>query len=108
MWTEIHGVVGKGTRVDAAATGGRGEDNVEPEGCDVEGSVGDREAVTAHGRGGTVEDGGVTGITVREGPVPIWLRACIATFFLESLFVEPDVVAVPEEKETLIEDYWLA
>ena len=60
--------------------------------------MGDGDPVAAHGCGGAVEDGGVAGIMVGEGPVPVGLCAGVAAFFLEGLFVEPDVVAVPEEE----------
>ena len=95
---QVDGVVGKGTRVDAAAAGAGRDGEVEAEGGDVGGAVGDGSAVAAHGGWGAVEDGGLAGVLPGEGPVPVGLGAGVAAFFLERFLVEPGEVAVEVEE----------
>lgn len=100
--SEVHGVVLKGTGCDAAAAGG-GRDGTEAAEGGGEGSVavGDVDAVAAHGVGGTGEDFGSEWVGVGEGPVPVGLRAGVATFRAEELVVEISVVAMPVKKDAL-------
>ncbi len=100
--TQIHGVVLKGTGCDAAAARG-GRDGTEAAEGGGEGSVavGDVDAVAAHRVGGTREDFGGEWIGVGEGPVPVGLRAGVATFRAEELVVEVGVVAMPVKEDAL-------
>lgn len=95
---EVHGVVTKRARVDAAAAGRWGGFEVDAEGGDVGGAVGDGFPVAAEGGRGAIEDGGVPWILPREGPVPVRQRAFVTAFFLEGFFVEPDEVTVEGEE----------
>lgn len=87
-------------RRDAAAGGGGrwGCFEVDAEGGDVGGAVGDGSPVAAEGGWRAVEDGGVSGILSRQGPVPVRQRAFVAAFFLDGFSVEQDEVRMKGEE----------
>lgn len=104
--TEVNGEgsLPERTLLDTATSRCRRQDKIDAESGDVRGSIiRNKFAITAHGGGGTVEDGAVSGILPGEGPIPVGLSSPIAAFFAEGFLVDMDVVPVERVEEALQE-----
>ena len=89
------------TFVDAATACARVDGDGQAESGNIHDTVWDAASVATHAVRGAVEDGHATWVFPVKGPVPVGLCAGVTAFVTQSLFVEPEVVAVEVEKEAL-------